>query len=228
MEVQMSNMIRPYTLVFQNRDVVRQDGIDLVPDPEGNYFLGVRYEEQEDAEALHVVEGVPLSPYFNDVVKSAAKGRTRIRALRIEPGAEAHDVVCHWEEPKGKRLGRQPDFESVILIRATGLVTSSMFMEVVNDGRVCREFLPAETPNMVGVSLLGTGGGSMLVRMLPGASFRMEGVEELGGASMSVRWSGWDQPAPKALTPAYESRRTGIQVRIHAADSEGRRSAQVG
>jgi len=226
----MSNMIRPYTLVFQNRDIVRQDGIDLVPDPEGNYFLGVRYEEQEDAEALHVVEGVPLSPYFNDVVKSAAKGRTRIRALRIEPGAEAHDVVCHWEEPKGKRLGRQPDFESVILIRATGLVTSSMFMEVVNDGRVCREFLPADKPNMVGVSLLALGGGSMLVRMLPGASFRMDAVEELGGASMSVRWSGWDQASPKVLTPAYESRRTGIQVRIHHASEtgEGRRSAQVG
>jgi len=176
----------------------KRDGIELIAAGDDDLMAGVIGDDG-------AVTGIPLSPFMT-------AGARQLGLTHIVEGAVAQTpdgpTITTFKRREGKGLAREPDGPCMILVKTTGVLTSTMFVDVIENGRVVRQFLGAS--DMTGVQVLAQGVGQFLLELLPGATFR---VEAEAGA-LTVRWPGWDRPVPKEPTKEYLERRQGLQVRV--------------
>jgi len=182
----------------------KRDGIELlVPVGDDELMLGVVGDDG-------AIEGIPLSPFMS--AGAHQMGLTHLIEGLVAQTPEGPSITT-FKRREGKGPLREPDGPCMVLVKTTGVLTSSMFIDVVEGDKVSRAYLGAG--DMAGVQILAQGTGQFLLELLPGASFRVEAEAGV----LTVRWAGWDRPYPAVLTREYASRRSGLQVRTF---TEGR------
>lgn len=187
----------------------KRDGIELLAAGDTDLMVGVIGDDG-------AVEGIPMSPFM--AAGARQLGLTHLVEGMIAQTPEGPSITT-FKRREGKGPLREPDGPCMVLVKTTGTLTSTMFVDDVKDGRVERHYLPAI--DMVGVRVLAQGTGQFLVEMLPNASFRVEA--EAG--TITVRWPGWDRPYPREVTQEYLGRRQGLQVRTFTDRREPERQA---
>lgn len=186
----------------------RHDGIELLAAGDNELMVGV-------TGADGVVEGIPLSPFMATGVRQL--GLTHLIEGTVV-ATEHGPTISTFKRRQDKGQLREPDGPCMLLVKTTGTLTSSMFVDDVKDGRVERHYLPAG--DMAGVRVLAKGPDQFLLELLPNASFRIEA--EAG--TLTVKWTGWDRPYPREVTKEYLDRRQGLQVRVFTERREGERA----
>jgi hypothetical protein len=162
------------------------------------------------------VEGIPLSTFF--VVGARQLGLNVLHEGTLAQTPEG-PTISTFRRREGKGPIREPEAPCMVLVKTTGILTSSMFTDEVQEGRVARTYLPES--DMTGVRVLARGPEQFLLELLPNASFRIEAA----AGTLTVRWAGWDRPRPTQLTREYLERHGGLQVRSFV---ERKREAATG